>query len=155
MTAVVSTPTSVPIGHTEATVAVRRRTIDTVLTAAGAVFALVLFAAGGLLTWGSNFAEDYVYDELSSQNIVFPEAAALEEEGRTDLVKFAGATVNTGTRGRVVRQRLHRRHLQGDRRRQDLRRPRRRPERTRAHCRRGAKANAADLADAAGAARPP
>jgi len=38
----------------------------------------------------------YVDDELSSQNISFPPAAALEEDGRTDLVKFAGQSVNTG-----------------------------------------------------------
>ena len=89
-------PESVPITRTEPTVSVRRRTIDTLLTASGAVFAVVLFVAGGLLLWGSNFAEDYVYDELSSQNIVFPPAEALEEEGRTDLVEHAGATVDTG-----------------------------------------------------------
>jgi len=87
----------VPIARTEPTVAVRRRTIDSLLTAGGAVFAVVLFIAGGLLMWGSNFAEDYVYDELSSQNIVFPPAAALEEEGRTDLVQYADETVDTGT----------------------------------------------------------
>ena len=95
MTAITHSP-SVPIAGTEPAVAVRRRTIDTVLTASGAVFAVVLLAAGVLLTWGSNFSEDYVYDELSSQNIAFPPAAALEEEGRTDLVKYADATVDTG-----------------------------------------------------------
>ncbi len=80
----------------EPTVAVRRRTIDMVLTGAGAVFAVVLLAAGALLTWGASFSEDYVRDELSSQNIAFPPAEALEEEGRTDLLAFAGATVDTG-----------------------------------------------------------
>ena len=90
-------PESIPIASSEPTVALRRRTIDTLLTAGGAVFAVVLFIAGGLLMWGSNFAEDYVYDELSSQNIVFPPAAALEEEGRTDLVQYADETVDTGT----------------------------------------------------------
>jgi hypothetical protein len=78
------------------TVALKRRTIDTVLTGAGAIFAVVLLAAGVLLTWGASFSEDYVRDELSSQNIAFPPAEALEEEGRTDLVKYAGATVDTG-----------------------------------------------------------
>jgi hypothetical protein len=96
MTAITHTD-SVPLVETKPTVAVRRRTIDTVLTASGAVFAVVLLAAGVLLTWGSNFAEDYVYDELSSQHVAFPPAAALEEEGRTDLVKYADATVDTGS----------------------------------------------------------
>ena len=75
---------------------IRRRTIDTVLIAAGAVVALVLFAAGALLTWGNNFAEDYVGDELTSQNIFFPDQASLEEEGRDDLVKYADEQVTTG-----------------------------------------------------------
>lgn len=76
---------------------IRRRTIDTVLIAAGAVVALVLLAAGGLLTWGSNFADDYVGDELTAQNIFFPDQASLEEEGRTDLVKYADEQVTTGS----------------------------------------------------------
>ena len=41
-------------------VAVRRRTIDTVLIGFGAVCVAVLAIAGGLLTWGHNFATDYV-----------------------------------------------------------------------------------------------
>ena len=80
----------------EQRVVLRRRTVDTVLTASGAVVVAVLVAAGGLLTWGSAFARDYVDDELSSQHIAFPPAAALEEEGRTDLLRYAGETVNTG-----------------------------------------------------------
>jgi hypothetical protein len=75
---------------------IRRRTVDTVLVAAGVVVAVVLAVAGGLLTWGNNFAEDYVGDELSSQNIFFPDAASLEEDGRDDLVKYAGEQVTTG-----------------------------------------------------------
>ena len=82
--------------HAEPTVALKRRTIDSVLIAFGAVFTVALVVAGGLLSWGSNFAADYVDDELSSQNISFPPAAALEEEGRTDLLKYAGESVNTG-----------------------------------------------------------
>jgi hypothetical protein len=77
-------------------IVVRRRTIDTILIAAGAVITVVLAAAGLLLTWGSNFAEDYVSDELSSQGIFFPDAASLEEEGRDDLVEFADEQVTTG-----------------------------------------------------------
>lgn len=87
---------SVPIARSEPTVALRRRTIDSVLIGLGVVAAVVMVAAGGLLTWGASFSNDYVHDELSSQNIAFPPAAALEEEGRADLLKFAGATVDTG-----------------------------------------------------------
>ena len=80
----------------EPVVAVRRRTIDTVLIGLGAVVAVVLLIAGVLLTWGSRFAGDYVGDELRSQQIFFPDQAALEEEGRTDLVHYAGEQVTTG-----------------------------------------------------------
>ena len=80
----------------EPVVALKRRTIDSILVVAGSVMTVALLVAGALLTWGANFSADYVDDELSSQNVVFPPAAALEEEGRTDLLKYAGETVNTG-----------------------------------------------------------
>lgn len=77
-------------------VALRRRTIDRVLISLGAVAAVVFAVAGGLLTWGSGFADDYVHRELSSQNVFFPSEEALAEEGRTDLVKYADEQVTTG-----------------------------------------------------------
>ena len=77
-------------------VPLRRRTIDSVLIGIGAVMTLAFVVAGSLLTWGSNFSADYVDRELSSQNITFPDAATLQEEGRTDLVKYAGQDLNTG-----------------------------------------------------------
>jgi hypothetical protein len=77
-------------------VALRRRTIDRVLIAVGAVAVVVFAIAGGLLTWGSSFADDYVGRELRSQHIYFPDAAALEEEGRTDLLDHAGRQVTDG-----------------------------------------------------------
>ena len=58
---------------------------------------VLLVAAGGLLTWGSNFADDYVGDELAAQNIFFPDQAALEEDGRADLVQYADEQVTTGS----------------------------------------------------------
>ena len=77
-------------------VALKRRTIDCVLIGVGVVATVVFAVAGALLTWGHNFASDYVGDELSSQNISFPSAEALTEEGRTDLLKFADQNVDTG-----------------------------------------------------------
>ena len=89
-----STPTSRSTSRDPAVIGpIRRRTIDSVLVAAGAVLALVLVAAGGLLTWGSNFADD----ELAAQNIFFPDQAALEEDGRADLVQYADEQVTTGS----------------------------------------------------------
>ena len=77
-------------------VAFKRRTIDSILISFGVLAAVVFAVAGGLLTWGNSFASDYVGDELSAQNITFPDAEALTAEGRTDLLEFAGNKLNTG-----------------------------------------------------------
>jgi hypothetical protein len=77
-------------------VELHRRTIDHVLIGFGLIAAIVFAAAGGLLTWGHNFSTDYVHDELTSQKIFFPAKAELRQEGRNDLVKYAGRQVTTG-----------------------------------------------------------
>jgi hypothetical protein len=77
-------------------VALPRRKIDKLLIGLGIVAAVVLVLAGGLLTWGATFANDYVHDELSSQNIFFPSEEELQAEGRDDLVQYADEQVTTG-----------------------------------------------------------
>jgi hypothetical protein len=100
-TAVIQEPRQAPPVTAPATVrapvvALKRRTIDSVLIGFGVV-AMVAFAiAGAMLTWGHNFSNDYVTKELSSQNISFPSKEALIEEGRTDLVQFADQKLDTG-----------------------------------------------------------
>lgn len=92
-----STTESIPrSATTDKPVALTRKAIDRVLTLFGVVLTVALVVAGALLMWGANFSADYVDDELSSQNITFPPAEALAEEGRDDLVKFGGEFVNTG-----------------------------------------------------------
>ena len=93
-------------------VQVHRRTIDKVLIGFGLVAAIVFAAAGGLLTWGSNFANDYVHDELASQNVFFPDKASLREEGRDDLVKYADEQVTTGSEAEAYASFIDG-HLQG------------------------------------------
>ena len=83
-------------GADDDVVELHRSTIDRVLIGFGAITAVVLVAAGGLLLWGASFSNDYVHDELSSQNVFFPSEDALREEGRDDLVKYAGEQVTTG-----------------------------------------------------------
>ncbi|MET0148220.1 MAG: hypothetical protein ABW310_03620, partial [Acidimicrobiales bacterium] len=72
----------------DAPIKVTRGRIDHLLIWSGGAIAVVLVVAGVLLTWGSSFSEDYVHDELAAQAITFPPAAALEEEGRDDLVTY-------------------------------------------------------------------
>jgi hypothetical protein len=74
-----------------------RRRIDKFLIGFGVIAAIVFAVAGGLLTWGANFANDYVHDELSSQRVFFPDEASLREEGRDDLARYADQQVTTGT----------------------------------------------------------
>jgi hypothetical protein len=84
-------------GTVDDVITIRRRKFDSLLIVAGVVVAAVLVVAGALLTWGSNFADDYVEDELTAQNIFFPDQASLEEQGRTDLVKYSEEQVTTGS----------------------------------------------------------
>ena len=77
-------------------VALPRRKIDSFLIAFGVVLTAALVVAGALLSWGAGFSDDYVGDELASQNITFPPADALREEGRGDLAKFGGQKLDTG-----------------------------------------------------------
>ena len=81
----------------EPVVALKRRTIDSVLIGFGVVATAAFAVAGGLLTWGHNFSSDYVGNELSSQNISFPSAADLTAEGRTDLLQYADQRLDTGS----------------------------------------------------------
>jgi len=85
-----------PSAPPEETVKLRRRSIDKVLIGMGLAAAIVFAVAGGLLMWGSNFAGNYVHDELSSQKVFFPAKAELVKEGRTDLAGFAGQQVTNG-----------------------------------------------------------
>jgi hypothetical protein len=79
-----------------APIKVTRRRLDLVLSLFGVLTTAVLVVAGGLLAWGASFAGDYVSDELTAQNITFPDADALTGQGRDDLVDFAGEQVSTG-----------------------------------------------------------
>jgi hypothetical protein len=95
-TSVLERPVQANAQPTAPVVALKRRVIDSVLIGIGVIATVVFAVAGGLLTWGHNFSNDYVTKELSSQNITFPSAEALTEDGRTDLLEFAGNKLDTG-----------------------------------------------------------
>lgn len=81
---------------TQPVVTLGRRKIDSILISLGLIAAIVFTVAGFLLAWGNSFADDYVTDELTAQHITFPTEESLEEEGRSDLVKYAGQSLTTG-----------------------------------------------------------
>lgn len=53
-----------------------RRVFDKLTSAGGLVAVVVLLAAGGLMTWGSSFANSSVHNQLAMQQIYFPSRAA-------------------------------------------------------------------------------
>lgn len=110
-TMAVNTPVADSDARADAEIHLTRKGIDKILVAVGALFAVVLFVAGGLLMWGSNFASDYVGKELRSQNISFPAAEELTAE-RPDLAHFAGQQVVNGEQAQGYASFING-HLQG------------------------------------------
>ena len=76
----------------------KRRTLDVLFSIGGVVLAGLLLVAGLVLTSNANFANNYVHDQLSQQNITFKTADTLtaEEKKSTCLVQYAGQKLTTG-----------------------------------------------------------
>ncbi len=76
----------------------KRRTLDILFSLGGVAIAALLFAAGLVLTSNANFANNYVHDQLSQQNITFKAEAALtaEERALPGIVEYAGQPLTTG-----------------------------------------------------------
>jgi hypothetical protein len=76
----------------------KRRTLDILFSVGGLLLAGLLLVAGIVLTSNANFANSYVRDQLSAQNISFKTADTLtaEEKARPCLVEFAGQKLTTG-----------------------------------------------------------
>ena len=65
------------------------------------IAAVVLFAAGGLVFWGSTFAKNMVHDNLVEQKITFGTAESLRAEGDAWLVPYAGQKVDNGAKAKA------------------------------------------------------
>ena len=76
----------------------KRRTLDILFSVGGLVLAGMLLIAGLVLTSNANFANNYVTDQLSAQNINFKTADTLTEEEKQSacLVQYAGQKLTTG-----------------------------------------------------------
>ncbi|MEV8512316.1 hypothetical protein [Dactylosporangium sp. NPDC051484] len=76
----------------------KRKTLDIIVGAGLVVLAGLLLIAGLVLTSNANFANDYVKNQLSEQQITFKPAATLtaEEKASACLVKYAGQPLDSG-----------------------------------------------------------
>src|SRR5688572_14812318 len=76
----------------------KRRTLDILFSVGGLVLAGLLLIAGLVLTANANFANTYVADQLSQQNITFKSAETLTdaEKAKPCLVTYAGQKMTTG-----------------------------------------------------------
>lgn len=82
-----------------------RKVFDKLTSAGGVVAVVVLLVAGGLLTWGHNFVNSNVHDQLAQQKISFPSNAAFAHaKAGTEITpsmipsvsQFAGQQLLTG-----------------------------------------------------------
>src|SRR5579859_2526905 len=87
-----------------------RKVFDILTSTGGAVIAVVLVIAGGLLTWGHSFANSNVHNQLAMQQIYFPPQTAFAHpvagsEITPSMIgtvsKYAGQRLTTGTQAEV------------------------------------------------------
>ena len=69
-------------------VGMRRRTFDTLTSATGALLAVVLVVAGGLLLWAHAFVDGNVRTQLAEQQISFPAAGSPGLTSNAEIKKY-------------------------------------------------------------------
>ncbi len=83
-----------------------RKVLDKIASGLGLLLAVILLAAGGLLTWGYSFTNDQVKSQLSEQNITFPAAGnaaitSLPAKDQPFIAKYAGQQMLNGRQAEV------------------------------------------------------
>jgi hypothetical protein len=81
----------------------------------GGILFIVLAVGGGLLLWGSNFADNMVHDQLSDQRISFPAKGAENFDAKTypGLQQYAGQAVDSGPKAKAYANEFIAVHLKG------------------------------------------
>jgi len=83
----------------------RRRAFDSVMSTAGALIAVLLLVAGGLLIWAHAFIDSNVHTQLAAQQIEFPAAGSPGLKADPEITRFvtpyAGKTVTDGAQAEV------------------------------------------------------
>ena len=80
-----------------------------------AVLFLLLTVGGGLLLWGSHFANNMVHDQLTAQKIAFPPKGSpgLEPKTFPGLQRYAGQSVDNGPKAKAYANEFIAVHLRG------------------------------------------
>ncbi|HUI04209.1 MAG TPA: hypothetical protein VLZ77_11750 [Acidimicrobiales bacterium] len=100
----------------------KRKTLDMILTAGGAVLVVVFVVAGALGLWGYSFANSNVHNQLAQQNITFPSKAAFAHaKAGTEITpsmipsvsQYAGEQLLTGRQAEAYANDFIAVHLQG------------------------------------------
>jgi hypothetical protein len=101
-----------PLTHKEIVVRNWLRTVPT-LVIIGSVLFLLLSIGGGLLLWGSGFANDMVHDQLEEQKIQFPPKGSpgLDPEEFPGLQRYAGEVVDSGPEAKAYANQFIKAHL--------------------------------------------
>ena len=99
----------------------RRKSFDILVSAGGAMLALVLIVAGALAMWGYSYANSTVHNQLAEQQITFPPKAAFAHaKAGTEITpsmipsvsKYAGEKLTTGAQAEVYANDFIAVHLQ-------------------------------------------
>jgi hypothetical protein len=92
----------------------RRKSFDTLVSAAGFIIAAVLLTASGLLFWAHSFITDNVRTQLTQQQVFFPEAGSdqLNDPAvKPYLTKYAGQQLTTGVQAKAYADHYIKVHL--------------------------------------------
>jgi hypothetical protein len=94
----------------------KRKTFDKLASMIGGLLAVILIAAGALLTWGGTFANNQVKDQLAAQKITLPTATHNPKEG-ADVTAFfsanGGKLMTTGKQAQMYADHYIAFHLTG------------------------------------------
>jgi hypothetical protein len=95
-----------------------RKVIDRTASFIGLLLVVVLVVAGGLLTWGYNFANGQVKSQLVAQKIFFPakdsgSLNSLPAPDKAIIAQFAGQQLLTGQQARAFADHYIAVHLKG------------------------------------------
>ena len=91
----------------------KRRAFDIIVSTVGLGLAVLLFVAGGLLTWAHNFVQDEVHSQLAAQKIYFPPKSdpELKQPEFAAVRQYAGQQLTTGDQAQVYADHFIANHL--------------------------------------------